>query len=72
MGVYARNYNLPQHTDLASALMLVALMGGYVNRMHDPPPRYEIMWRGYASLQMRAIAYEELGTIYDLVERPPP
>ncbi len=30
------------------------------------------MWRGYANLQMRAVAYEELGGFYDLVERPPP
>jgi len=30
------------------------------------------MWRGYARLQMRAITHEELGGIYDLVERPLP
>ena len=72
MRVYARNYGLAEHTDLVSAILMVAIMGGYMNRKHDPPPGHTIMWRGYSSLQMRAIAYEELGAIYDLVERPPP
>ena len=72
MRTYARKYRLVEHTDLASAILMVALMGGYMNRKSDPPPGHTIMWRGYASLQMRAIAYEELETFYDLVERPPP
>ena len=45
--------------------------GGSMNRKHDPPPGHTIMWRGYASLQMRAIAYEEL-TYYERIARPPP
>ncbi len=48
---------------------MVALMGGYMNRIHDPPPGREIMWRGCAQLQMRAITYEELTSASDLVER---
>jgi len=66
------NNNLPSCKDLRSGILLVAIMGGYMNRKHDPLPGHEIMWRGYARLQMRAIAYEELGAIYDLVESPPP
>jgi len=72
MDVYARNDHLIPYKDLKSAILLVAIMGGYRNRKHDPPPGHEIMWRGYSRLQMRAIAYEELGAIYDWVERPPP
>ena len=72
MKVYARSYGLTVPTDLASAILTVAMMGGYMNRKHDPPPGHTIMWRGYANLQMRAVAYEELGGFYDLVERPPP
>ena len=34
--------NLPDHTDLASAVLLVAMMGGYRNRTHDPPPGHQI------------------------------
>ncbi len=72
MKVYARSYGLAVPTSLPSAILLVAMMGGYMNRKHDPPPGHTIMWRGYANLQMRAIAYEELGGFFDLVERPPP
>ena len=42
-----------------------------MNRKHDPPPGHTILWRGYASLQLRAIAYEELDYC-DMVVRPPP
>ena len=59
--VYACRYREPEHTDLASAVLLVAMMGGYRNRTHDPPPGHEIMWRGYTGLQMRAITIEEWG-----------
>ncbi|MCY4170684.1 MAG: IS4 family transposase [Bacteroidetes bacterium] len=69
MDVYAQIYKVPAHTDLKSAILLVAMMGGYMDRKNDPPPGHEIMWRGYAKLQMRAITYEELKGIYDLVER---
>ena len=72
MRVYARNYNLPEHTDLASSVLMVALMGGYMNRKHDPPPGYTIMWRGYANLKMRVIAYEELGAFSILWSVLPP
>ena len=71
MGVYARNYGLKEHTDLASAILMVAIMGGYMNRKSDPPPGHTIMWRGYARLQMRAIVYEELNYV-DRLTRPPP
>ena len=70
--VYARNYNLAEPVDLASAVLLVAMMGGYRNRKHDRPPGHAIMWRGYTSLQIWAIAYQAFGAVYDLVERPPP
>ncbi|MDE2731426.1 MAG: IS4 family transposase, partial [Bacteroidota bacterium] len=67
--VYARNYNEPEHTDLASAVLLMAMMGGYRNQKHDPPPGYEIIWKGYTALQMRAITIEEWASC-DLVQRP--
>ena len=68
---YAQTNGLPEHTDLASAVRLVALMGGYRNRKHDPPPGFEIMWRGYTTLLIWAVARQAF-TIYDMVERPPP
>ena len=33
--------------DLAGAVRLVAILGGYQNRKHDPPPGHQLMWRGY-------------------------
>ena len=70
--LYSRKYRLMELTDLSSAILLVAMMGGYMNRKQDPPPRHTVLWRGYGNLQIGAIAYEEIGTFYDLVERPPP
>ena len=67
---YAYTNGLPEHTDLASAVRLVAWMGGYRNRKHDPPPGGEIMWRGYITLLTWAVARQAF-TIYDMVERPP-
>ena len=61
--VYAGNYRLPVPTNVSSAILTVAMMGGYMNRKQDPPPGHEIMWRGYSSLQIRAVAYEELEAI---------
>ena len=71
MRIYARNCGLAEHKDLASAILMVALMGGYMNRKSDPPPGHTITWRCYASLQTRAIVYAELA-FCDLAERPLP
>ena len=68
--VYARNYNEPEHTDLASAVLLMAMMGGYRNQKHDPSPGCEIIWRGYTDMQMRVITIEELASC-DLVQLSP-
>lgn len=69
--VYAKNYRLPVPTNLATAILTVAMMGGYMNRRHDPPPGHEIMWRGYSSLQIRATAYEELDAVGELIGTTP-
>ena len=38
-------------TTLYSAIVLIAKLGGYINRRNDPPPGYEAFWRGYQRLQ---------------------
>ena len=38
----------PDH--LAAAVLLLAILGGYQNRTHDPPPGHQIMWRGYEQI----------------------
>lgn len=61
--VNASNHMFTPYTDLKSALLLVAIISAaWIERVILPCAR----------VQMRAIGYEELGGIYDLVERPPP
>ncbi|MCK4841457.1 MAG: hypothetical protein KAT04_06190 [Methylococcales bacterium] len=37
---------------LGDAVKLIAMMGGYLARKKDPPPGHQIIWQGYAVLQM--------------------
>ena len=47
---YAADAALPAPRNLAGAVLLVALLGGYQNRNHDPPPGHQLMWRGDPTL----------------------
>lgn len=46
MRLYAKNNHIPPPTNLGEAVRLVARLGGYLNRGHDPPPGAEVLWRG--------------------------
>jgi cephalosporin-C deacetylase-like acetyl esterase len=50
---------------LGQAVRLVAHLGGYLGRANDPPPGHQLMWQGYAILQMMcegfALAAENSG-----------
>ena len=37
---------------LGDAVRLVARLGGYLGRRHDPPPGHQLMWHGYSHLQL--------------------
>lgn len=37
---------------LGEAVQLVARIGGHLGRKKDPPPGHQVMWRGYAALQL--------------------
>ena len=54
---------------LGVAILIVAILGGYLNRPSDPPPGAKVLWRGLARLVLEVIgykrAYEEMG------RRPP-
>ena len=39
---YATDTALPAPRNLAAAVLLVAILGGYQNRKHDPPPGHQI------------------------------
>jgi hypothetical protein len=43
----------PSH--LPAAVLLVAKLGGYLNRKGDPPPGNQLMWQGYTALQFMCL-----------------
>ncbi len=50
----------PQPDNLGHAVLVMAVMGGYLNRRSDPPPGHRIIWRGYASLADQTRCCERL------------
>ena len=50
----ARKRKRPPPADLGSAFLLVASLGGCLNRSNDPPPGYETTWHGQAALSFAA------------------
>lgn len=54
---YAAEIGLPPPDHLAAAVLLLAVLGGYQNRTHDPPPGHQIMWRGYERISTATIGY---------------
>ncbi len=53
---YARERRLAEYKlglseiSLGRALLLVARMGGYLNRRNDGPPGHQVVWEGYTRL----------------------
>ena len=54
---YAADAALPAPRNLAGAVVLVAVLGGYQNRKHDPPPGHQLMSRGYERLSLATLGY---------------
>ena len=54
---YAADAGLPAPRNLAAAVLLVAILGGYQNRKHGPPPGHQIMWRGYERMSIATLGY---------------
>jgi len=38
-------------------VILVAHLGGYLARLNDSPPGHQVMWHGYACLQLMSEGY---------------
>lgn len=49
---YSKKKRLTMPLMLGDTVRLVARIGGYIGRNHDPPPGHEIMWRGYIKLRL--------------------
>ena len=57
LSAHAVKKNIEPPTQLGEAVQLVASLGGYLARKKDPPPGHQIMWRGYAHLQILCDGY---------------
>ncbi len=57
LSAHAAKKNADPPTQLGEAVQLVASLGGYLGRKKDPPPGHQIMWRGYANLQILCDGY---------------
>ena len=53
----------PKPRTLKVAVLIVAIMAGYRNRKHDPPPGHQKIWQGYSCLARYCQAYENLAEI---------
>jgi hypothetical protein len=42
---------------LGEAVRLVAKLGGYLGRANDLPPGHELIWQGYAELQIMCLGF---------------
>lgn len=50
LGAFAKSRNLNSPANLGEATRMVARLGGYLARNHDPPPGHQLMWYGYTTL----------------------
>jgi hypothetical protein len=50
LNAYTLTRGRPAITTLADAVRWVAILGGYQNRKHDPPPGHQLMWHGYVMM----------------------
>ena len=58
LGDYARKHAMAPPDRLGHAVDLVAHLGGYRNRTHDPDPGSQIMWTGATRLTSAALGHE--------------
>lgn len=58
LAAYAKKKHYSSPNCLGEAVKLVAKLGGYLARANDPPPGHQIMWKGYAILQLMCEGFE--------------
>ena len=57
LGTYAREFRQPEPERLGPAVRLVAHLGGYRGRKHDPEPGDQLMWKGYDTLTKSTLGH---------------
>ena len=58
LGAYARRFQLPGPERLGPAVRLVAHLGGYRDRKHDPEPGHQLIWYGYDTLTKATLGHQ--------------
>jgi len=58
LSAWAKTVAAQPPQSLGEAVILVARIGGYMNRNNDPPPGHELMWYGYQNLNLMCMGYE--------------
>ena len=53
----ARDRKKPPPNNLGSAMLIMAILDGYLNRKNDPPPGHKIIWTGYTAMIHYTNAY---------------
>jgi len=54
---YAKKNGLEPPALLGETVRLVAKIGGYLGRNHDPPPGHQLIWQGYAEFQFMCLGF---------------
>jgi len=54
---YAKKKRLRPPLLLGEAVGLIAKIGGYLGRNHDPPPGHQLLWQGYAEFQFMCLGF---------------
>ena len=57
LNAFAKQNRIKSPANLGDAVRLVARLGGYLGRNNDPPPGHQLMWQGYAVLQMLCLGF---------------
>ena len=57
LSAFAKQNRITPPANLGDAVRLVARLGGSLGRKNDPPPGHQIMWQGYAVLQMMCLGF---------------
>ena len=57
LNAFAKQHRIKPPANLGDAVRLVARLGGYLGRNNDPPPGHQVMWKGYAVLQMLCLGF---------------
>ena len=61
LGAFAKTRGKDQPSQLGEAVLLVAQLGGYLNRANDPPPGHQLLWHGYTQLVFMCMGYSLKG-----------